>query len=66
MMPPQKGSHQIICDDRVWGGLRFKADTKHTRISDYLEPILVEILRLEKEGLDPLVILKRAKKKEGS
>lgn len=66
-MAPQKGDHHIIVDDRVWGGLKLTATNRgHRRISDYLEPLFIEILHLENEGQDPLAIMKRArKKKEG-
>ena len=67
---PQRGDHHILADDRVWGALKMIAHSKEPtpmRISDYLEPFLIEIMYLEKEGQDPLTILKRArKKKEGS
>ena len=63
-MAPQKGSHQIYMDDRAWGGLKMMAGNRgHRRISDYLEPLLTEILHLENEGQDPLAIMKRARKK---
>lgn len=62
----QKGSHQVFADDRIWGSLIMIAHSRKHRVSDYLEPFFVEILHLEKEGQDPLAILKKArKKKEG-
>lgn len=63
-MQQQKGSHHILVDDRVWGGLMMTAHSRKMRISDYLEPLLAEILHLENEGQDPLAILKRARKKK--
>ena len=64
-MPSQKGNHLIIADDRVWGGLKMTAGNRgYRRISDYLEPLLTEILQLENEKQDPLAILKRARKKK--
>lgn len=63
-MAPQKGSHQVIADDRIWGGLKMMAGNRgYRRISDYLEPLLTEIWHLENEGQDPLAILKKARKK---
>lgn len=63
-MAPQKGDHHILADDRVWGGLKMMAGNRgFRRISDYLEPLHVEILHLENEGQDPLAILRRARKK---
>lgn len=63
-MAPQRGNHQIIVDDRVWSGLMMTAHSKRPpeRIADYLEPFFVEILRLEKAGIDPLEVLKKAGK----
>jgi len=62
---PGKGAHQLYIDDGVWGGLIIKSRTrKYRRVSDYLEPLLTEIVRLENEGQDPLEILTKVRKKK--
>lgn len=62
-MPPQKGVRQIYVNERVWDGLKFVAHSRYNKkISDYLDPLLAELLRLENAGLDPLAILKKAGK----
>lgn len=56
-------NHQVLTSDKTWGQITMAARNRgFSRTSEYLDPILKEVARLEQADINPLTLLSKAGK----